>query len=462
MNPARLKRMISTTRQAGWMLRLHSHGERRSLWTMLVKGTVGSVALKICSIGLSFVTGLLLARMLGAEGYGVYVYATSWVSMLGVLATVGMDNMLVRNVTAYKTRSEWGLMKGLLRRANQIALATSLALSLLAASLSWALGGLLEAEALSTFWIALVLLPLVTLTALRQATMRGLYRVVLGQLPDSLLRPLLLVVLVGGAYLLFEENLSASGAMAMSVVAAGIAFLVGTLMLYRSLPRAAKEAPPVYRTRDWVWGALPLLFVGGMQVINTRIGVLMLGSLEGAEAAGVYAVAVWGADLIAIILVAGNMVLGPTFANLYAAGEVGRLQRLTTRSARVIVLCSLPITLVLVVFGHWFMLLFGQEFVEGRTGLAILSIGQLVNTAFGSVGVLLIMTGHGRDAAAGIGISVLLNLSLSAVLIPIYGLEGAAVAAATSLVVWNTLLAIRVHRRLRIYPAAFGRIGPWR
>jgi len=88
-----------------------------------------------------------------------------------------------------------------------------------------------------------------------------------------------------------------------------------------------------------------------------------------------------------------------------------------------------------------------------------LSVGQLINAATGSVGLLLIMTGYERDAAICVGISAVLNVVLNATLIPKWGLTGAAIATTSSMMVWNILLAIWVYRRLRIHSTALGEIG---
>ena len=122
-------------------------------------------------------------------------------------------------------------------------------------------------------------------------------------------------------------------------------------------------------------------------------------------------------------------------------------------------LFSLPVAAGLLVFGQRFLLIFGAEFTTGRAALSILSAGQLINVAMGAVGLLLVMTGHERDAAKGIGIGALLNIILNALMIPRWGLEGAAIANAGSIIAWNVLLALWVYRRLGIDATAFGPVN---
>ena len=105
------------------------------------------------------------------------------------------------------------------------------------------------------------------------------------------------------------------------------------------------------------------------------------------------------------------------------------------------------IGLSLILFGKWFLLLFGNGFIKGVTALSILSIGQIVNAATGSVCILLVMTGYERDAVAGIGVSVVINIIMNVLLIPKWGIIGAAISTAFSLILWNILLTIWVYRK---------------
>src|SRR5215210_2097973 len=158
------------------------------LRAVLVRGAGGTFALKVTAAGLGFVASLLLARLLGAAGYGAYAYAQSWLTLLAVPATLGMDTLLVRNVAAYRARSEWGPMRGILRHANRTVLATSAGLAVSAAAAAAFFRGSLEPQMLPALLVAMCSLPLVALIYVRQGAMRGLQRVVVGQLPETLIR----------------------------------------------------------------------------------------------------------------------------------------------------------------------------------------------------------------------------------------------------------------------------------
>lgn len=440
---------------------LFGRNKTASLKNYLVRGAIGTFGIRIASTGLSFVTGLLLARLLGATGYGAYTYAMTWIGILAIPGALGLDKLLVREVAIYKAKSEWHLMNGLLRWANRSALIVSSGLALLAAFIGWILIRYTNTLVLVSLWIALISLPLSTLTRLRQAVLKGFNRVIAGQVPEMIIQPILFICLIGIAYFFLGKSLTPPGTLGINIVSSGITFIVGTAILLRTIPQSVKGILPSYKISEWTRSALPLMLITGMQVINTRADIIMLGIMKGTKAVAIYSAASRGAEFITFILLAVNASLGPAVANLYASGDMKKLQAVVTKSTHIILLFSLPIGLSLIVFGHWFLILFGEDFIQGRTTLAILSAGQLVNTAMGSVGLLLTMTGHERKVAVGVGITATMNIIMNAIFIPKWSMEGAALATASSMIVLNILLATWVYRTIGIHPTALRIFNLW-
>jgi O-antigen/teichoic acid export membrane protein len=148
-----------------------------------------------------------------------------------------------------------------------------------------------------------------------------------------------------------------------------------------------------------------------------------------------------------------NIVVAPRFAALYAQGNRQGLQQLVATVAHWIFWPSLAIAIALIAFATPVLQLFGSEFATARWELSVLAIGQLVNTSVGSVGYLMMMTGHQDRAAAVFGIAALANLVLNAIAVPLFGTIGAAVATALTLAWWNLWLYRLVVRYLDVYPS---------
>ena len=123
-----------------------------------------------------------------------------------------------------------------------------------------------------------------------------------------------------------------------------------------------------------------------------------------------------------------------------------------------ILLCTVPICAALYLFGKEFLSLYGIEFAAGQTALNILLIGNMINALAGSVGLILKMTGHERDVLWTGIMAAVTNMVLNAILIPQFGIEGAATATTISISIWPLAAGVMVFRRLGINPTVF---GPW-
>jgi O-antigen/teichoic acid export membrane protein len=244
--------------------------------------------------------------------------------------------------------------------------------------------------------------------------------------------------------------------MTLNAAASLAAFMFGAWLLWSSLPASVRESAPVYDDFAWTRSALRLVFVTGANILFAQADTLILGAVRGSAAVGTYTAAHKGADLIAFLLLAQNAAFASTAASLYATGDLARLQRLVTRLSRWTLLLSAPVALLLIVFGDRFLQFYGPQFPAARSALAILSFGQLANVGMGSVGLLLIMTGNEREAAKAVGAAGLANITLTAALSPHWGSEGAAVAYAASMILWNVWMALSLRRKVGIHSTALG------
>jgi O-antigen/teichoic acid export membrane protein len=422
----------------------------------LPSGTSGTFMARIIAIGLGLLSSLILARLMGASDFGIYKYALSWIALLGIMAIFGMDTYLVREVARNCASAEWGGMRGLIVRSNQLALFISFVVIALAVGVSWRFRNVLDPDFLRAFWIALALLPFLTLVVLQRATLRALNHPALGQFLEMAFIPTLFLASIGIFHVFNSGSLLPQTTLTLRVAAAITVFLLGLWLVGQRLPREAKIAHPTFKMRTLIRGALPFLLISSFRVINNQTDIIMIGMIEGTRPVGVYAIAAQGASLVMFIMTAVSVVLQPLAARFHAESKMDQLQHAVTRFTRTVFVLSIPVALGFIVFGDWFLMLFGEDFSQGKLPLAILSCAQLVNVFSGMVGVILTMTGNERDVIFGIGIGALLNIILNAILIPLLSITGAAIATGISLIAWNVLLVFRIHVKLGIDPTAFG------
>lgn len=439
---------------------LRSQLQGDGLKATLLRGGLGSLGLKVASTALSLLMAVVLARSLGAEGYGVYAYVMALVTLLALPAQAGLPTLVVRETSKAEASHHWGLMRGLWRWSSRVAITLSLILMIIAWAIAWLVSDHFPPEYINTFYYSLALVPLVALGNLRGAALRGLRKVVQGQLPETILRPGLFVLMVVVAYGIFSQDLTPVLAMALHVLAASLAFLVGAWLLFRARPLPLSNSPQTeYQTSAWVRTILPLALISGISLINAQADILMLGLFRNAEEVGVYRVAASAVALIGFGMTAITSVVAPHFARLYAQADMSSLQHVVSRSAQAMLLLALPVFLAFTLTGKPLLtLIFGAEFSAAYLPLAILAMGNLISVAMGSVGALLNMSGHERDTARGTMIAAVANIALNALLIPCWGAIGAATATAGSLAIWNFILWRSAKVKIGISSGVFGHL----
>jgi O-antigen/teichoic acid export membrane protein len=426
----------------------------------LVGAAFGSLLLALCSRLLMLLTSVLLARWMGAYGFGLYASAMALAVLLTVPTGLGLPTLTIRLLASYQVDQRWALMRGLLLRGNQAVFTASLFVACVAAAIIGLLGERIPPTEAMAFGLAMILIPLVALGAMRSAALRGLHHIILGQLPESVITPSIFLGLIAGWWLANDEVAAFSPQMAITarVIATGVAFLCGAILLIRRMPRTVRGVAPQYEYRHWIRSSLPLLFIAGMHIISVQTDVLMLAILRGNESAGIYFAASRGAELVAFSLVVVSMAIQPTIARLFASGDSIRMQRVATLAARASAGAALPVAMVMIFAGEPLMkVVFGEAFGRGAIALAILSGAHLINAVMGSAIVLLNMTGHERDTLKAVSVGVLVNVALNFLFIPRWDIAGAAMATGVSLVAWNALLVFQVHRRLGLVGTAFGK-----
>ncbi|MEL7834097.1 flippase [Fodinibius sp. Rm-B-1B1-1] len=411
----------------------------KDLKSSIFKGSLGSFFIQFGNAILGFLLGVVLARLLGAESYGNYVYVYALISTLAMPTQLGLPNLLVRFVAQYQANEEWGKLKGLIKWSNWAVFVLSITM----------IGGTyfvlrvlsLTTERLSTLHWGLLLLPIIALGALRGAALRGLRYVVLGKLPDKILRQAFLVIMVLGYFYFFNRSIYADNAMMLHVISALVVFLIGTFWLWQKLPSKVFSSDTEYLSRKWISIAIPFLLTGGMFVLNNKVDILMLGWFKSSENVGVYEITVKASSLVAFSLLAMNAVLAPYFSKFYTEGKNKVLKKIATWGVFISLGVSVPVAIFLSSFGYEILsFFFGAEFATGHVTLILLCIGQLINVGAGSIGLLLNMTGYEKLVLKGVAISTVLNIILNLFLIPNHGMEGAALATIVTFFIWNFIL----------------------
>lgn len=421
----------------------------------LARGFSNSIFLRFAGAGLSLLVGIVLARTLGAEGYGIYSYCLAIVTLLAIPAEFGIGTALVKFCAAYEKEKKWGLLNGLLKWTGRVVITTSLVFAAGATVFFLVFPVFLPETDPTALWWALTLIPVVSLGRLRAAALQGLRHFAKGQVPENIVRPG--VVLVAIAVLYMTGNLSgllASDTVKIYILASVVAFLLGARWLLQAVPEEARTVAPETDVRAWRNAVGIFALTNGGRVVLNRVDIVFVGVLVGAEAAGIYRAASALAGVLGLGLATVNIVIAPYFSRLYVGGQYERLSRLLWLSMGLTVSMALPVLLVLYFFGQDLInLIYGEAFSNAYLPLVILSLGHLVSAFAGPLASLLNMTGKEKWSLLSIYTSLAISVPLYILLLPRFGAPGAAAITAGAMVIMNVVLAFGSWRLIREFSA---------
>jgi O-antigen/teichoic acid export membrane protein len=179
---------------------------------------------------------------------------------------------------------------------------------------------------------------------------------------------------------------------------------------------------------------------------------ILIGFYLNAREVGIYAVAAALVVFVPVILQSVNQIFSPIISALHGNGEYELLGRIFQTSTKWIFGLTVPLVALMIVFAHPIMSVFGHDFETGWAILIIGALGQLINCATGSVGYLLLMSGNERRLVRIQVVMGIVVVASNVVLIPLWGITGAAVAAALTNAVSNLWYLRTVRRVLKLSP----------
>ena len=197
--------------------------------------------------------------------------------------------------------------------------------------------------------------------------------------------------------------------------------------------------------------AIPLMLAQSISFIMGWTDQLMLGKMMTTADVGVYGAAFKFSTLSVIFLAAVNSIAAPKISELKSQNDIAGIEKVVKHSTKLIFWVTLPIVAVLCLLPELVLSVSGSAFVVGSGTLIILSLGKFFNSISGSVGVILQMTGLQKYFQNILLIAALINAVLNYLLIPAYGIEGAAIASLTSTFFWNSAMVILVKKKFGFY-----------
>jgi O-antigen/teichoic acid export membrane protein len=416
----------------------------------MARGAAANVAGALLTTGLSFALVLLITHTISKTSFGLFTIASTVILIAQVPALLGLDTGTVRFVALGASADDELAARGSLQSALLLGAVSS---ALLMAAIVWAAPWIADSffhkpGSAHLMRIAALALPALVLVRIVISGLQGL-----GVMTYSAwLGPIRGAVNIASAVPLLAVGLAATGLAWASAITAWVTLLTGVALLLRAHPTALRPAPTHWEYGRVLRFSLPQTLTATLLYLMLWTDTLLLGRLGAAGEVAVYRVAQNLLSPAQTISTSTGQMFAPRIAAEDAHGDRATLGTMLKRVTYWNVALSLPVFLVLLLVPGPLLDLFGRGYDRGATALAILAAGQLVNAATGPLGQVINMSGRPYVTMTNNAAVALLNLVGCIVLIPRYGITGAALSTTASIVAVNLLKLVQVRFLFGINP----------
>ena len=436
--------------------------------------------------GVSMLVSLVIARGLSSEQAGHYFLGAGFCVLLATVSRLGFDHVMTRAVAVRSSVGRWREIERLHLSTTGLSTVVACVLCLLASLGGGWIDQFYGREFGHMFQVLVWATPLLVISQSEGTLALGLKAIVPHYLYQGLAAAILFLLLVSasrfisasiGRHVVAVWFVAAHGAVAV------VALSQHGRAIWNLLKRSCRRSPPgstptilpTYRRslawtvdqfrqasqpRSIVAQAWPMWVFGIATTLEERIAQMMIGLHCSPLDIAVYSIAWRIATAITLVLAAVRSVLLPHFAIAYQEHDFHRLRRLTQRGSWITTAAAILFAAPAIIGAEWALAIFGQQYRQGVDLLRILVLGQVLNAATGSVGGLLIMTGHARTLLAITLTAVAIQIPLMYAAVDHFGTSGAAVAASISLVGQMLCRVIAIRCYFGFWPVGWGGPSP--
>jgi O-antigen/teichoic acid export membrane protein len=410
-------------------------------------------SIRIVSAVIAFVSQVLMARWMGSFEYGIFVLV--WVTMVivGNLACLGFHTSIIRFIPEYRERNMLAELRGIVLTSRLFVLVASTTIAGLGALGVWLLSPFIENYYVVPFILGLICMPMIAMSDLLQGLARANSWALFALAPTYLVRPVLILALM--VLMLLVGFAPDARTAIFASIAATYATTLGQLIgITARIGKKIPAGPRKLHFAQWFLVSLPIFLVEGFFFLLTNADVLMVGAYMNPNDVAVYFATVKTLALVHFVYFAVKAGVAQRYAQ-FTHGEPEKLAAFARETVSWTFWPSLLMALLVLVLGEPMLSLFGPEFVAGYPLLFLLVFGVVARAAVGPCESLLTMSGNQNICAAVYAMTLAFNIGLNLVLIPLFGLWGAAMATAFAMIFEAGALSFTVWRRLGIVMVIF-------
>jgi len=411
--------------------------------------------IRVAAAALAYLSQIALARWMGTHDFGVYVYVWTWALLIGNVADAGLANAAQRFIPEYSAHNNVAALRGYITGSRRLSFGIAVVLAL-AAAFAITLGApWIDDAAVLPLYLACLCLPAYAFQSVQDGIARCYNWVAVGQLPTFVIRPVLLLAMIGTAWALGLPT-TATTAILCTAASFWLIAAIQTILLNRRLAAVVAPGEATFETGRWLATSLPIITVVGFYVLLTYVDVIILQMFRSPESVAYYHAATKTLALVAFVHFSVSAATAHRFTSYHAAGDRERLTAFVASAVRWTFWPSLALMIVLLALGRPLLSLFGRDFASAYPLMFLLAIGLMARASVGPSERLLSMLGEQRACAFAYAGAFAFNLVACLLLIPEFGAAGAAIATSLALIIESALLFAIVKRRLGVHTFIIG------
>ncbi len=424
-------------------------GKNRSITSLLkntlISSSIRVLALRVGGMLLFFICTLLITNNFDAAIVGEYDFSRALLLFLGAVVLFGMHQAIIYYSGFLKSQNNLSSIKPVYIKMAVIMLVIAVALITIAQLIkSSSVLSYFDIEFNDTASKTVLTLFFYSITLLNRDVYRALNKIILSEFYRNIIRylPFLLGILI----LYFTNNPEyLIDIFLVNFLFIGVLSTIIVFFFFSRLPQEANKITISFK--EIIKRSGPMAISSMSFLLMQSVDVLMLTKFTTYEDVAYYAVTVKLTMVIAIVLSSVNAVIAPDISHLFSASKKEALRARVQQGTKLIFVLTFPLILIMALGSGIILKLFGEGYDVAKSALLILLIGQTINALCGSVGTYLNMTGK-HVALQKILVSALaINIVLNYLLIPAYGILGAAIATSASMIVWNIVAVIYVYKK---------------
>ncbi|AEA46576.1 polysaccharide biosynthesis protein [Archaeoglobus veneficus SNP6] len=412
----------------------------------------------IVGLFIAFIGRIIVVRYVSPSQFGVLSLSLVVFTILCTIASMGLPEGLTRQASYFlgkkdleKVKAVFGAgiylstISGLLAAAGLFALSDVLAEFFGMPDVSWTLK-------IFSFALPVAMLNR-TLVSIFRTYERADVKVIFSDLLPNTLRVAFIVAMV----ILSMSFYWVVMAYFFSIVISGIVFLTYSL---RNVEFKTSESVFKY-FKILIFFSLPLLIQSILGMLITWTDTLMIGYYLASSDVGLYNGAQPLAGLMQNFLASVSFLYFPIVSQLYARNQLREMGRTYAVVTKWLMSASLPIFLVLFFFPDAVLwLLYGEAYVPAAYALRALALGFFTHVMLGPNGLTLIAAGEAKFPTIAGFIAAVINFVLNLILIPLFGITGAAIASASTYATANAMISLKLYKDYKIHPFTKNYVKP--